>query len=199
MDPVPSDNNRADLKVHPGKREQILATALRLFTTQGFHATPTAQISREAGVSTGILFHYFPDKNALIDQLYLSVKKDLVESIRSGDDSGLGSRERLDRYFREFICWGIKNPQKITFLEQFCYSPSIGSEVKAEVHHGFAWMEQITRDAISEGILPDLPFEFFAVISTQILFGLIRIITQKETTMTDEEIIRSGLDLMWKS
>ena len=43
-------------------REKILATALRLFTAQGVDATPTAQISKEADLSTGTLFHYFPDK-----------------------------------------------------------------------------------------------------------------------------------------
>ena len=59
-------------------------------------------------------------------------------------------------------------------------------------------MEKITRDSISEGILPDLPFEFFAVISSQILFGLIRLISSKATGMSAEEIIGSGLAMMRK-
>lgn len=194
-----AENIDAGQQAHIGKRELIFKAALRLFTTQGFHATPTAQISKEAGISTGTLFHYFPDKNTLIDQLYLSVKKELVEFIKSSDDPLLGSRDRLERYFHEFVSWGIENPEKITFLEQFCHSPSIGDTVKAEVHHEFSWMETITRDAISEGILPDLPFEFFAVMSSQILFGLIRLITSKTTDMSDDEIIEIGLAMLWKS
>lgn len=52
-------------------RERILRSALHLFTTQGFHATPTAaQISREAGVSTGALFHHFTDKATLTSEVY---------------------------------------------------------------------------------------------------------------------------------
>ena len=55
----------------PGNREKILDTALRLFTLYGVDATPTSRISKEAGVSTGTLFHYFPDKDKLVGALYL--------------------------------------------------------------------------------------------------------------------------------
>ena len=44
------------------KREAILETALVLFTERGFYGTPTAMISREAGVATGTLFFYFKNK-----------------------------------------------------------------------------------------------------------------------------------------
>lgn len=44
------------------RREQLLDVALRLFSTQGFSATPTKQIAKEAGVAEGLVFHYFPSK-----------------------------------------------------------------------------------------------------------------------------------------
>ena len=62
-------------------RGQILEAALRLFTTQGFDATPTAQISKEANVSTGTFFHYFPNKNAILEQLFLLIKKDMSATV----------------------------------------------------------------------------------------------------------------------
>jgi AcrR family transcriptional regulator len=48
------------------KKEQILQTALRLFAAQGYDATPTSQIAREAGVSEGGMFRHFPNKEALM-------------------------------------------------------------------------------------------------------------------------------------
>ncbi|WP_328396501.1 TetR/AcrR family transcriptional regulator [Nocardia sp. NBC_00416] len=45
---------------------EILETALRLFTEQGYVETTTAQIAREAGVSQRTLFRYFPAKEDLL-------------------------------------------------------------------------------------------------------------------------------------
>jgi AcrR family transcriptional regulator len=49
------------------KKEQILQTALRLFAAQGYDATPTSQIAREAGVSEGGMFRHFPNKEVLME------------------------------------------------------------------------------------------------------------------------------------
>jgi AcrR family transcriptional regulator len=48
------------------RREQILKTALGLFAAQGFVATSTRQIAREAGIAEGLIFHYFPTKASLL-------------------------------------------------------------------------------------------------------------------------------------
>jgi len=48
------------------RREQILETALGLFAVQGFDATSTRQIAKEAGIAEGLIFHYFPTKASLL-------------------------------------------------------------------------------------------------------------------------------------
>lgn len=51
------------------RRNQILQVALHLFIHQGYHGTKTSQISREAKISEGLLFHYFPTKENLLEEL----------------------------------------------------------------------------------------------------------------------------------
>ncbi|MHC3475585.1 TetR/AcrR family transcriptional regulator [Streptomyces sp. 7R007] len=46
--------------------QEILATALRLFSEQGYDETTIAQIAREAGVSQRTLFRYFGTKEDLL-------------------------------------------------------------------------------------------------------------------------------------
>jgi AcrR family transcriptional regulator len=50
-------------------RRQILDAALMLFSTQGFRATSTREIAQAAGISTGALYHQFPDKEQIFNEL----------------------------------------------------------------------------------------------------------------------------------
>ena len=51
------------------KKSQIIKAALDLFVERGYYGTKTSQISRRAGISEGLLFHYFPTKEILLEEL----------------------------------------------------------------------------------------------------------------------------------
>ena len=51
------------------KKSQIIQAALDLFVERGYYGTKTSQISRRAGISEGLLFHYFPTKEILLEEL----------------------------------------------------------------------------------------------------------------------------------
>jgi AcrR family transcriptional regulator len=51
------------------RRQQILAAAVRCFSRDGFHATTTADIVRESGVSQGTLYLYFQTKDEIVAAL----------------------------------------------------------------------------------------------------------------------------------
>src|SRR5687768_3276911 len=48
------------------RRQHILRAAAACFDRQGFHRTTIADVRREAGVSTGAIYTYFPNKEAII-------------------------------------------------------------------------------------------------------------------------------------
>ena len=47
------------------KKEKIITAGFDLICKNGYHNTNTAQIAKEAGVSTGIVYQYFKDKHAI--------------------------------------------------------------------------------------------------------------------------------------
>lgn len=51
------------------RKWQILDVALRHFIQYGFHGTSTRKIAEEVGISSGLMFHYFPNKTALYESL----------------------------------------------------------------------------------------------------------------------------------
>jgi AcrR family transcriptional regulator len=182
----------------PDKRKQILTAALHLFTTRGFHATPTSRISKEAGVSTGTLFHYFPDKNTLIDQLYLTVKREMGDFVRSEDSPSDPVNIRLQKCFIRYIRWGISSPDKARFIEQFHHSPNISRDIRIIACEELDWMKEGYQQAIREGYLSDHPVEYHMVMTMQVLTGIIELIESGDLGMTEEEIIRAGLQKIFQ-
>ncbi len=53
------------------RRGQIVCAAVKLFSEEGYYTTTIQQIAREAGVSTGLIYQYFRDKD---DILFLTLK-----------------------------------------------------------------------------------------------------------------------------
>lgn len=53
------------------RRGQIVRAAIKLFSADGYYTTTIQQIAKQAGVSTGLIYQYFRDKD---DILYLSLK-----------------------------------------------------------------------------------------------------------------------------
>ena len=51
-------------------RERLYATAIGLIARRGYAATTMREIAGEAGVSVGLLYRYFPSKQAVIIALY---------------------------------------------------------------------------------------------------------------------------------
>jgi len=48
------------------KQEKILQAALQLFAKEGYHATSTNKVAKEAGVSEGLIFRHFGNKEGLL-------------------------------------------------------------------------------------------------------------------------------------
>ena len=51
------------------KQRKIIDTALNLFAHQGYASTSTIKIARQAGVSEGLIFRHFNNKEGLLDAI----------------------------------------------------------------------------------------------------------------------------------
>lgn len=57
---------KSDPELHERRRAEILLAAETCFTARGFHATSMAEIASAAGLSLGLLYRYFENKDALV-------------------------------------------------------------------------------------------------------------------------------------
>ncbi len=51
-------------------KEIIVATAFKLFSTKGYRESSVSQIAKAAGVSKGLMYHYFDSKEALLKGIF---------------------------------------------------------------------------------------------------------------------------------
>ena len=97
-------------------RRLVLDSALRLFSTCGFRATSVRDIAEAAGVSTGNLYHHFPDKEAIFrtlldeyQEMASSEQFPLYRVLQSGDfpenleDLGFAARDSVKQYRRYML------------------------------------------------------------------------------------------------
>src|SRR2546421_3407222 len=53
-------------KVVEDRREQIIDAAMSVFSQKGFTRATNKDIAREAGITPGLIYHYFENKEALL-------------------------------------------------------------------------------------------------------------------------------------
>ncbi|MBO3460392.1 TetR/AcrR family transcriptional regulator [Aetokthonos hydrillicola Thurmond2011] len=99
---------------HDQYRKQLLSKCFDLFAEKGYASITMRQVAEGLGVSTGTLYHYFPNKKALFEQLVeeitqkdLQFAMDVVEGTHSLSQrlEALGTYllEKED-YFIKFMC-----------------------------------------------------------------------------------------------
>ena len=66
-------------------RKELLNKCFDIFAEKGYSSVTMREIGSEIGVSTGTLYHYFPSKESLFEQLieYLSYE-DTKEEAKTG-------------------------------------------------------------------------------------------------------------------
>src|SRR5712691_923929 len=71
----------------PDGRTQILDAALVCFAKRGFHQASMHDISTEAGISVGLIYRYFENKDAVISAMADRHKKQIQEVLEQANQA----------------------------------------------------------------------------------------------------------------
>jgi AcrR family transcriptional regulator len=86
-----------DPKLIEERRRQILTAATKLFSQQGYYRTTIQAIAKEAGVSTGLIYQYFHDKDDVLFLTLVNVLDAYEQEIPKATDGVADPLERLCR------------------------------------------------------------------------------------------------------
>lgn len=97
--------------------ELLLASALRLFVSQGYRSTNLEQISGEAKLTKGAVYFYFKSKETVLIELLKQVQRIVVdEAIARVEAAGSTPTERLVAYIHYQANLGITHRDAVLLL-----------------------------------------------------------------------------------
>lgn len=146
------------------KREQILRAAAAEFAKNGYAKASTNVIIREAGVSKGLLFHYFGAKR----ELYLAVVDDCIDQTVSTafdhfDELPKDLIERLIEISHRKLAFVSTHPEasRILYHAFMENPPELEAELserraRLEAQYMPPVLENIDRSLFQDGVDPDL-------------------------------------------
>ena len=160
------------------KRDLLIEAATKLFVERGFHATPTSAITKEAGVSAGILFHYFKTKDELIVELFVELKKQYSGFILKDIDKIKTPIGKLRLIWANSWRWGLENPIKFKFIQQAdnsIYYESIKNHPEITAKHKM--FSEFLKEYIDEKLIKDIDQEFLMSSMSSLINSMINHLT----------------------
>ncbi len=145
----------------PEKRDAILLAAVHEIARGGLGA-PTARIAARAAVAEGTLFTYFPTKEQLFNELYLSLKSEVYTRVHADFPHGASLKRRARHVWGSFLDWAIASPDKRTTSLLLTHSVLLTPETRATSAAQRGEVETTFAEISARAALRNLPAGFVA-------------------------------------
>ncbi len=141
------------------KRSAILNAAAEVTAEHGVSG-PISKIARHAGVAEGTVFVYFPDKNELLNALYLAIKEDMALALTTDLPKGKSLKAKARHVWNRYIEWGATHSSQRKAMSQLAVSDRITPATRELGGAAFVEIGAMLQEVLAGGALCDQPLEF---------------------------------------
>jgi AcrR family transcriptional regulator len=131
------------------RRAEILHAALETVREKGYHATTLDDIAERLGVRKTALYHYFPEKDAILYACHRESLAELDRLIESSAECCGSNRERLAFLIREHV---RVMTEKLEGSPLAFEVSALSPERRAEVIAGRDRYERVLREVVAAGV-----------------------------------------------
>lgn len=132
-----------------------------------------SMIAKRSGVSAGIIYHYFENKDALIHALYKEVKASFSAVILAGAPETLPWPENLKRVWLNAFHYYAAHPQETLFLEQYENSPYQGDfAAHFLMDDNLQTLGEMVQNGIAAGDIRPMPIDVLYELTLGVAIGL---------------------------
>lgn len=97
-------------------RQAILDTAIEISMVQGFEGLSIRKITDTLGYSAGIIYYYFPDKQAIIDAIHKEADTYIINEIKHTFSAGKGFEYNIRAVFDRVLQLAIEQPERYRLI-----------------------------------------------------------------------------------
>jgi AcrR family transcriptional regulator len=139
------------------RRRQILDAAVRVFARSGYHGSRVGDIAEEAGVAHGLLYHYFPSKEAVLQTIFRENWGALIERFRAVEAADEPAPEKLEGIAKILLRTWRNDPDLVTVMvREVARSQQLQGQVE-EVREAFVIVQRVIEEGQAAGAFrPDL-------------------------------------------
>jgi len=162
------------------KKEKILKTSARLFATQGFEATTTLQIAREAGVTEPLIYYHFKGKDDIFTHIIESTFSEYfsrIDALEKNPTSPFGQIQKLIELQYDIA---EEMPDEVQLIASACPARLNDPEdicagnVKEYRRRLLGYLTRNISDGAESGELENVPAEETAIIILSVINGIVR-------------------------
>ena len=183
-------------KKDDNKQHAICQSAKDLINSIGFAETSMSKIAKKAKVSPATIYVYFKNKEDLLNQLYLNVKRELWDGMLDGFSKDMPVELGFKLVLRNTFHYSINHPDNFTFYEQFANSPLINRVNIEKAHSYYQPVFDLLARGKREKILRDLPDEILISFAFHPMVQLAKGHVSGEFVL-DSQMLESVLELAW--
>ena len=178
-------------------KQRIIDAAVKLISEKGYHGASTDLIAKEAGVSQGLIFHYFKNKEGL----FFSLLKEKSKMFKEELEKSTGDEKDVLKKIEIAVLTYARLIQKEEKFYEVLIKQSRGSGLDFDKINKYGLMEsakligELIKTGIKQGVLRELDSE----VAASCLFGMIEqnalrwMMLGKNFSL--EEAIKESLDI----
>jgi AcrR family transcriptional regulator len=133
-----------------GTADVIEQSALRVFYAKGYHGASIRAIAADAGVGVATLFHHFPTKAAILDQILHRAVDHMQADLDEAIDGATDPRDRLERAVRALVVAHCER-QSQSFVAQ-SELRSLEPQAAADIRRKRRRVQGVFDDAVADGL-----------------------------------------------
>ncbi|MEW5792619.1 MAG: TetR/AcrR family transcriptional regulator [Pseudomonadota bacterium] len=174
-------------------RQQVLDTALTLFTERGYFNTSVHDIARASKVSIGSIYHHFQDKEGIARALYRGLMERMEHELAAISEGHASAHDRCRAIVALLFELAEREPQTMAFMLYAKHREFLPNERPVCSSKPFETMRAIVAEGIRHGEICDTD----PVVAATCLFGgPIRMITMRLDRILPEPLPHY-LDAVW--
>ena len=175
-------------KVVEDRREQIIDAAVHIFAQKGFARATNKDIAREAGITPGLIYHYFESKEALLKAI-IEARSPLALISTLPPQAFALPPEVFLRYIIMQVLSILEEENFVqlvrVFLPEVVYDPNLGSTISNAIQQVLSFLETYFQSKMDAGELRKTD----PSLMPQLLIGSVMAFVLRRNVLRDPQIL----------